>query len=765
MHTRGIARRSVATAVLLSAAAGTTAAQGGTRDTTRVPRRDTSRTIIVDSVQKTYGTPASAARASGAALPPDLARTVDAEVRVALFELAAGRELPALSRLERTAALVAQDSSGTRTPEQAALHFLLAQSYYRLGMLDAFAREAEAALAAGPSRYATVLRPQLVVAAYRGGDYARAATLARDLPSSETGLAALVGGLAAYQSRDIQAARAAFQRAAAAGGSFAGYARYMDAIAQLRADTTQAASALAALEAVATSATGDFADQARLTAAQVAYEGERYDDAVRLASAIAADSRLAAGALLTRGWALYKLERVDEAERAFSEFATRFPSRPEHDEAQLMAAQAQLERGRAADAERIFQQVADSAAVGVTAMQSQTNAAIGDVARAVVASRTAQLLVVGDPVAAKVMGLEQPSVDGAVLAVVTGTPPTTSPGATDSVSAAQPAALLVSVGTRLDSVAAHSPAGAARVLFAPASATERPRELAAQTQNLTAADASVAVARYRLDEQLAAQQRELALLASLASMVAGDSADITGLAASHQALADSLARLDQLMAAAEARLRELVGREIEATRTMAAENARTADSLRTALAAGATPEDRAALDAEAATAAAYARIAEMATTGLDSAIAHHPAFVMRDSVRAHGARARAILAELQNSWSTSRGDVGAALTALRGGDGPAVRAARQALADAEARRATAEGNVIAAVSAELSARAEEMVATLQRNTEAAQFGMASAAFFRAIDGTRAVGEAEGTSAVPATLRTPARRTASPQRRR
>jgi hypothetical protein len=49
-----------------------------------------------------------------------------------------------------------------------------------------------------------------------------------------------------------------------------------------------------------------------------------------------------------------------------------------------------------------------------------------------------------------------------------------------------------------------------------------------------------------------------------------------------------------------------------------------------------------------------------------------------------------------------------------------------------------------------------MVAALQRNTEAAQFGTASAAFFRAIDGTRALG-GTGTAG---TVRNPA-----PDRRR
>ena len=174
----------------------------------------------------------------------------------------------------------------------------------------------------------------------------------------------------------------------------------------------------------------------------------------------------------------------------------------------------------------------------------------------------------------------------------------------------------------------------------------------------------------------------------------------------------------------------------------------------------ASADDRAAIDAEVAAAAAYARIADLASTGLDKAIANHPAFVLRDSVRAHGAHATALLAELQGSYSASRRDLDAALAALRGGDGPAARAARQALAEAESRRTTIEAEALTAVTAELSARATELIAGLQRSAEAAQFGVASAAFFRAIDATRAVGDAGS-----AGNRVGASRNASPERRR
>jgi tetratricopeptide (TPR) repeat protein len=708
----------------------------------QVPRRDTARTTIADSSKKPVGVTPAAQPANVSV--PDLTRSVDAEVRVAMFELASDQSMPALSRLERVSAIAKQDSMRVAEPQRAALHFLLAQTYYRLGMLTAFRSEAEG-LAAGSTGYASVLRPQLLVEAYRSADYARVASLSRSLPANDaTGLASLVTGLAAYQTGDVTSARAAFTRASAINGPFSTYAKYMGALAQLRSDTAHAANAVATFESVANEATGTFADQVRLTAAQVAYEGKRYDDALRIATAIGDSSRLAAPALLTRAWALYKLERVEDAERAFTEFGTKYPHRSEYDEARLMAAQAQLELGRSVDAERVFQQVVDSSASGVATLQAQTNAAIAELSRTLVANRSAEILVAGDPAAAKALVFRDSSNTTDLLTTLSApaTPPAVVGGRT--------AIVAVPGAGHLDSIAARAPAIVQRVLFAPASATKQPREVAARSQNLVAADAAVAVARFRLNEQIVAQQREIVLLTQLGASLAADSADIgAGGQLSNARRLDGEA--GSLMASAEARVRSMVGQEIEATRSLAAENAKAADSRRTLLAPRGGAEDKAALDAEVATAASYARIAELAATGLDNAIAHHPTFVTRDSVRAHAIVARSSLATMQTSYAGSRAGVAAALTTLHAGDSPDVQRARQALADAESRQSTAEGEAIAAVNAELSARAGEMIASLQRNTEAAQFGVASSAFFRAIDGTGAVGGtgSVGSSRLPA----------------
>ena len=67
--------------------AGIAAALASRVGNAQVPRPDSSRTVIIDSVQKTYGVDAATPRKT---IAPDLARTVDAEVRVAMFEMTLG---------------------------------------------------------------------------------------------------------------------------------------------------------------------------------------------------------------------------------------------------------------------------------------------------------------------------------------------------------------------------------------------------------------------------------------------------------------------------------------------------------------------------------------------------------------------------------------------------------------------------------------------------------------------------------------------------
>ncbi|MBC7975100.1 MAG: tetratricopeptide repeat protein, partial [Myxococcales bacterium] len=316
----------------------------------------------------------------------DQARGADAEIRVALYELLDEQYVPALSRLQwlnaSPVALSGASGDGVLRGREDML-FLLSQTYYRLGMDSAFRTSATPLITGARSaRFGRLLRTQLLLDAYRHGEYARAITLAEAVDVADRGLGALVAGLASYQTGNLPAANAHFAAAQSSGAPYGQYAQYMQALAILRADTTKRAEALAALQSLAAATSGKLQDQARLTAAEVAYESERYDDAVRLAAEVSQSSGLAAQAQLTRAWALYKANDIAGAGQAFDQFATRYPQLPERDEARLMYGQALLQLGRTQDAANIFRTVADSAASETRLLQAKARTAMTDAARA-----------------------------------------------------------------------------------------------------------------------------------------------------------------------------------------------------------------------------------------------------------------------------------------------------------------------------------------------------------------------------------------------
>jgi hypothetical protein len=92
-----------------------------------------------------------------------------------------------------------------------------------------------------------------------------------------------------------------------------------------------------------------------------------------------------------------------------------------------------------------------------------------------------------------------------------------------------------------------------------------------------------------------------------------------------------------------------------------------------------------------------------------------------------------LLADAQSRAANTQSLLAAEITRLEGPDTDRIRAMRASLAAAESRRNAAENAVVAVVDAELRARATEIIASLKRDTEAAEFGSASASFFQAID--------------------------------
>jgi tetratricopeptide (TPR) repeat protein len=701
--------------------------------------------VTPDTAQRPTPVVDTTARRDTAITPrPDQARGVDAELRAALYDIATDRALVALNRLEflrsSPMALTGDSASRAAVNRRQDLLFLLAQTYYRLGVGERFRSAAQDILNASPSgRYAGLLRLQLMVDAYRRGDYGRATELATGAGvATDRGLTALIAGLIAFNQGNVAQARTSFASATQSEGPFTPYARYMDAIAMARTDTSQTAAAIDALRQVAGSASGEVADHVRLTAAQLAYAAGRYDDAISLAGQIDAASGLGAQALLARAWAQFRANQLDAAAASFTEFATRYPKLPERDEARVLAAQIMLQQGRAADAERLFEAISDSLAAEVNVVQGRA-AMMSEAARALVTARAAGLLFLNYPAAGKTLALpDAAGADVSILAAVFADSAlarmSTEPPSPDVVT-------LADVEVRLDTVSnALGTEFPRRVLYVSAS-TENLGRYAQVAERLAAGDVSVAMAQLRLQEHLDAQQLRVATLQRLQEVIAAERSRLDTVTARLTTARDSLQRISQLVDDVAIMVRDMLRASATETRELAQENLAKTDSTRAALGARVGTTDATILQLERATAEIYLRLAQSIEQNVDSAVRRHPVVALRDSLQRKQARALALVDSVRSQLDATQQVVGAELSALQGGESERVRAARAALAAAQAALVQGEAQVIAVVDAELRARAGRMIAQMRKDAEAADFGSASASFFQVVEptGTRAAG--------------------------
>ncbi len=701
--------------------------------------------VPADTAQRPMPVVDTTARRDTVVTPrPDQARGVDAELRLALYDIATDRALVALNRLEfpRTSpiALTGDSASRASVNRRQDLLFLLAQTYYRLGVGERFRGAAQDILNAAPAgRYAGLLRLQLMVDAYRRGDYGRATELAAGAGvAGDRGLTALISGLVAYNQGNVAQARTSFAAAGQSEGPFTTYARYMDAVAMARADTAQVGAAVDALRQVAGSATGDAADHVRLTAAQLAYSARRYDDAIALASQIDAARGLGAQALLIRAWAQFRANQLDASAASFTEFAARYPKLPERDEARVLAAQVQLQQGRTADAERLFEAISDSLAAEVSVVQGGAGQ-MANAARALVTARAAGLLFLSYPAAGKTLALpDAAGADVSVLAAVFADSAlarvATDPPAPDVVT-------LADVEVRLDTVANALGAGfPRRVLYVPASAENLGR-YAQAAERLAAGDVLVAMAQLRLQEQLDAQQLRLATLQRLQEVIGQERSRLDTVTARLTGARDSLQRVSSMVDEVANMVRDMLVASAAETRELAQANLTKVDSTRAALGASSGSTESNILQFERSTAEIYLRLAQAIEQNIESAVRRHPVVALRDSLQQKSTHAFALVDSVRTQLDATQQIVAAELAALQGGDTERVRAARAALASAQAALAQGEAQVIAVVDAELRARAERMIAQLRKDAEAADFGSASASFFQVVEptGTRAAG--------------------------
>ncbi len=703
-----------------------------------------------DTIQATA--PTSSSTLVTAVVPaPDQARGVDAEVRAALFDLVSDRPLTALSRLEWLALSptpVGQDPTADRHTREDLL-FLLAESYFRLGLSSAFQTVAQQLLILAPTgRYVAVVQMQLMLDAYRRGDLASArAQAAKATGTPDASLAEFVVGLAAYRAGDFPAARAS-DAAVIAGGNpaYVPYARYMDALATAQGDPSRAGTALDSLQPLVANATGPFADQVRLAAAQLAYQAAQYPVAAQFAAQVSANGGLGPDAMLARAWSLYRAGQFDSSAALFGEYAVRWPQLPGRDEARLMHGQILLEQHHAASAEPYFAQAADSLTTEIAAMRGHLNAAAAQAASALVAARAAGAIYVRDAETGKALMLapDAGAEGSVVMAAFNASPP---PALADTT---PPTMLTVGdVQARFAAIAPTlSPDVPQRVFYTAASSPRAYADYLVSDQALLAADLAAAVAQFRLRMALGDRAMRVAALKNLQLLVVEGSANLNEQSRQIATTSDSQDVMSRRLVAARQMLRDAMDRQTSNTRASATHNLHTLDSLRASLSTIADATDREVLATEIQTAGIYRELAEKIRRGADSAIKLHPVFGLRDSIAVRLVRARSSSTQGQQLLVANATLVTVDLARMEATESDPTRAARRALTVAEQQRQEAEQRMVSLVNEELRARAAQMVEALERSREAADYGSASAAFFVAVE-AKATESAAAPAAAPA----------------
>jgi cell division septum initiation protein DivIVA len=249
----------------------------------------------------------------------------------------------------------------------------------------------------------------------------------------------------------------------------------------------------------------------------------------------------------------------------------------------------------------------------------------------------------------------------------------------------------------------------------------------------------VALARYQLAEQLAAHNAKLALMERLQEMLGEAAGQLDTLSRQLTEARDSLTRLSEMTEEESMRVRELIRSEAEAVRLDAADNARRADSLRASFGTILSADDAGLIEVERQTSLTYQQLANNVINGLPSVFARHPVVRLQDTVRAHIAATEGLVSDTRATISSTNAVLMNEMARLRATEDQRTGAARAALASAEAARATAEGAVLVAAEAELRARADMFLGMMSRDAQAAEFGAASASFFKAVGSPTASG--------------------------
>jgi len=480
----------------------------------------------------------------------------------------------------------------------------------------------------------------------------------------------------------------------------------------------------------------------RLAAAQLAFQAGQYQAAADVAGQVSADSGLQPDAVLARAWALYRAGQADSSAALFARYAQTWPLLPGRDEARLMHGQILLEQKQAAQAGGYFSLASDSLGLEISSIQQKMNSAMAQASRALVAARAGGAIFLRDAESGKALELSPDAgAEGSVLATAYAGAP--APLLADS---APPGVLtLVGVQARFATVTPTLPADVPqRIFYTAASSPKAYPQFVESDQRLLAADLASATAQYRLRVALGDRAMRVAALVNFQHLIVEGNANLVEMNKQIAETQDSLDRMSKRLITARQILHDAIDRQTAATAKAARLNIAKLDSLKHSLGATADSSDLDVINSEIQTSTLYLQLADTIKKGADTTIQHHPVFVLRDSIAARLVQARALSVQGQQILNANTVLVTAELARLAASESDETKAARQALSTAEQQRAAAESQMVSLLEVELRARAAQMVESLKKSREAADYGSASAAFFVAIEA-----KADGTGAPPA----------------
>jgi tetratricopeptide (TPR) repeat protein len=485
----------------------------------------------------------------------------------------------------------------------------------------------------------------------------------------------------------------------------------------------------------------DSADRMQLRRAEMAYDAGRYDSAAAIAATIPVGSAADAEGRWARTLALGRLGALPQARSALADLARDYPDLPEGREASFLAAQLMLDAGDPTAAARAFATVADSAARALDAVTRE--AATATAAHILIASRTADALLVDGPALSRAKVLAPPgpaATERNALGAVRADDGDPAGAPVPTFEVVTPRAVMA----RLDSANAVFARAALFVADSPAVRTA----LARGIETLRGADLELRRAADAVGALTAGTAAQAAIMRGQRALVLVAIDSIAGMAAGVQSITDSIGRLTPGLDSAEDGIRRIFANQIASLRELAAENGAVADSMGRAIQGGMTADDRAVLARETAAAAIYARLADTIERALPGVLARHPTLALRDSLLARAAATRALMSDVEGTGAAAVAAIDTAIAHLpAGGSDSLMRAERATLVDATARQHAAIAALAPVVERDLAVRRDGVRSALARDREAADFGVAHAAFHAVLAAGDTVVPADRDSAI------------------